>query len=112
VADNYASYRRYWRWAEADTSYGVSGKPNNGYTPDHGTSEWPTGALVIGTVTVAGNNASANDELFSYHRGGVNVVMGDGTVRFLGENVNIVVLRGLVTRNGKEVISDDDWAQN
>jgi prepilin-type N-terminal cleavage/methylation domain-containing protein len=108
----YSHYRRFWRWAEDVSSFGVSGKPNNGFTPDHGTSEWPTGALVIGGVTVAGNNASANNELFSYHRGGVNIVMGDGTVRFLGENVNIVVLRGLITRDGKEVISDDDWAQN
>ncbi|MGO9600353.1 MAG: DUF1559 domain-containing protein [Isosphaeraceae bacterium] len=106
-ADGLAEFRRYWRWAEADTSFGVSGKPNNGYTPDHATSEWPAAAM-----SFAGNNASANDELFSYHRGGVNVVMGDGTVRFLGENVNVVVLRALVTRNGKEVINDDDWAQN
>ncbi|MGO9600129.1 MAG: DUF1559 domain-containing protein [Isosphaeraceae bacterium] len=112
VADGYTSYRRYWRWAEPSSSFGVSGKPNNGFTPDHGTSEWPTATLVISGVTVAGNNAGANNELFSYHRGGVNVVMGDGTVRFLGENVNIVVLRALLTRDGKEVINDDDWASN
>ncbi len=99
--------RRYWRWAEADTSYGVSGKPNNGYIPDHETAQWesPPGAL-----NTAGNNASANDELFSYHRGGVNCAMGDGTVRFIGENINVVVLRALVTRNGKEVVNEDDWA--
>jgi hypothetical protein len=36
--------------------------------------------------------------------------MGDGTVKFLSENINVVVLRGLVTRNGKEVLNDDDWA--
>jgi prepilin-type N-terminal cleavage/methylation domain-containing protein len=112
VADNYASYRRFWRWAEPDTAFGVSGKPNNGYSPDHATSEWPAGVLTIGNITVVGNNAGANDELFSYHRGGVNVAMGDGTVRFLGENVNVVVLRALVTRNGKETIDDDDWASN
>ena len=106
VADGYSSYRRFWRWAEADTAFGVSGNPNNGYTPDHSTSEWPAGTQ---STTFAGNNASANDELFSYHRGGVNVVMGDGTVRFLSENLNILVLRALLTRNGKEVINDDDW---
>jgi prepilin-type N-terminal cleavage/methylation domain-containing protein len=111
VADNYASYRRFWRWAEPDTAFGVSGNPNNGYIPDHGTSEWPTGTLVVGSITIAGNNASANDELFSYHRGGVNVVMGDGTVRFLGDNISVVVLRALVTRNGNEAINDDDWSQ-
>jgi len=111
VAGGYKQYRRFWRWAEADTAFGVSGNPNNGYIPDHGTSEWPTGVLTVGTTTVAGNNASANDELFSYHRGGVNVVMGDGTVRFLGDNISVVVLRALVTRNGREIVNDDDWVQ-
>ncbi len=97
-------HRRMWRWAEADCAIGVSGRPNNGYTPDHENSEWPA------TNSTAGNNASANDEMFSYHRGGVNVAMGDGTVRFISETINVVVLRGLVTRAGKEVLSDDDWA--
>jgi prepilin-type processing-associated H-X9-DG protein len=98
--------RRYWRWAEADTAFGVSGRTNNGYTPDHELSEYaPTGQT-------AGNNASANDEIFSDHNRGANVVMGDGTVRFLGENINIVVLRALVTRDGKEVINDEDWVTN
>ena len=60
---------------------------------------------------LAGNNANANDELFSYHRGGVNIVMGDGTVRFLGNNISVVVLRALVTRNGNEIVNDDDWVQ-
>ena len=68
--------------------------------------------MIINNNVLAGNNAGANDELFSYHHGGVNVVMGDGTVRFLSENLNILVLRALLTRNGKEVIDDDDWAQN
>jgi hypothetical protein len=39
-------------------------------------------------------------------------VMGDGSVKFLAETINVVVLRGLVTRNGKEVINDDDWISN
>jgi prepilin-type N-terminal cleavage/methylation domain-containing protein/prepilin-type processing-associated H-X9-DG protein len=113
LADGYSSYRRFWRWAEADTAFGVSGKPNNGYTPDHAATEWPTGvAKDANGFAIAGNNAGANDELFSYHPGGVNVVMGDGTVRFVGENVNVVVLRALVTRNGMEVINDEDWVSN
>jgi len=106
LSGGYLLYRRFWRWAEADTAFGVSGNPNNGCFPDHSTSEWPSGA-----TTLAGNNANANDELFSYHRGGVNIVMGDGTVRFLGDNINVVVLRALVTRNGNEIVNDDDWVQ-
>jgi prepilin-type processing-associated H-X9-DG protein len=56
-----------------------------------------------------GNNAGANDELFSFHPGGVNVLMGDGSVRFLKDTVNVVTLRGLVTLKGGEVISADQY---
>ena len=35
--------------------------------------------------------------------------MGDGSVRFLKDNVNIVVLRGLVTPSGGETISGDAY---
>jgi prepilin-type N-terminal cleavage/methylation domain-containing protein/prepilin-type processing-associated H-X9-DG protein len=103
-ADGYGAIRRYWRWAEADTSYGVSGQPNNKYRPMYEASAW----LTTGYVT-AGNNAGANDELFSYHPGGVNVLMGDGSVRFLRDSINLVTLRSLVTLRGGEVLSSDSY---
>jgi prepilin-type processing-associated H-X9-DG protein len=98
--------RRYWRWAEPDTSYGVSGAPNNKFRPMYEATAWtnpPTNGITFG------NNAGANDELFSYHPGGVNVLMGDGSVRFLKDTVNVVTLRGLVTLKGGEVISADQY---
>ena len=51
--------RRYWRWAEPDEAYGVSGQPNNKFRPMRELTQFPT------TGTTAGNNAGANDELFS-----------------------------------------------
>src|SRR5271157_2346792 len=33
-ADGMSAARRYWRWAEPDASYGVSGQPNNKFRPD------------------------------------------------------------------------------
>ena len=33
-AGGYTYYRRFWRWAEPDESFGVSGAPNNKYRPD------------------------------------------------------------------------------
>jgi prepilin-type processing-associated H-X9-DG protein len=65
--------------------------------------------LPPGLLGTAGNNAGANDELFSYHPGGVNVLLGDGSVRFLKDTVNIVTLRSLVTLKGGEVISADNY---
>ena len=44
-----------------------------------------------------GNNAGNNDELASFHPGGVKSLFGDGSVAFLKDSVNVVTLRGLVT---------------
>jgi prepilin-type N-terminal cleavage/methylation domain-containing protein/prepilin-type processing-associated H-X9-DG protein len=43
----------------------------------------------------------------SNHPGGVNVLFCDGHVRFLKDSVNLATWRGLSTRAGGEVISDD-----
>jgi prepilin-type N-terminal cleavage/methylation domain-containing protein/prepilin-type processing-associated H-X9-DG protein len=98
--------RRYWRWAEPDTSYGVSGQPNNKFKPAYEQTPWQLPPGILGT---AGNNAGANDELASFHPGGVNVLMGDGSVRFIKDSINVVTLRSLVTLKGGEVISADAY---
>jgi prepilin-type processing-associated H-X9-DG protein len=95
--------RRYWRWAEPDQAYGVSGAPNNKFRPMNETAAWAQ------TGVTAGNNAGANDELFSFHPGGVNCVFGDGSVRFIKDTISVVTLRGLVTPKGGEVISADQY---
>jgi len=105
-AGGYDLYRRYWRWAEPDECYGVSGTPNNKYRPDHEASPW---GVPGGTFVAQGNNAGHNDELSSFHPGGVNILMGDGSVRFLKDSVSPVTLRALVTLNGGEVISADSY---
>ena len=94
---------RYWRWAEADAGFGVSGAPNNKFRPMNEPSAWST------SPTTAGNNAGANDEIFSYHPGGANCLFGDGSVRFLKSTINLLTLRGAVTLSGGEVISADQF---
>ncbi|MGE5195121.1 MAG: DUF1559 domain-containing protein [Deltaproteobacteria bacterium] len=101
------------RWADPDNGSGVSGPPtqdpnsplylgsltqiiNNWKTPLGGPAQCPWGI----------NNCGPNDEPFSQHPGGCNALFGDGRVRFLAENTNILVIRALCTRKGKEPISD------
>ncbi len=113
-ADGLAAARRYWRWAEPDASYGVSGQPNNKFPYTHETADWPTPPGVDGTgkftgTTSAGNNAGNNDELASFHPGGVNCLFGDGSVHFIRDTVNVVTLRALVSITGGEVISSDAY---
>jgi prepilin-type processing-associated H-X9-DG protein len=43
------------------------------------------------------NNCGPNDEIFSFHGTGANVVFGDGHVAFLNEAIDAIVLRRLCT---------------
>jgi prepilin-type N-terminal cleavage/methylation domain-containing protein len=40
----------------------------------------------------------------SFHAGGVNVLLGDGTVRFVKDSINLNAWRALSTRNGGEIL--------
>jgi prepilin-type N-terminal cleavage/methylation domain-containing protein/prepilin-type processing-associated H-X9-DG protein len=95
--------KRYWRWADPDNAFGVSGAPNNKFRPQCETAAW------LQTGVTGGNNAGANDELFSFHSGGVNALFGDGSVRFIKESISPVTLRALVTKSGGEVVSSDAY---
>ena len=45
----------------------------------------------------------------SRHPGGVNLVLADGSVRFVKDAVALTVWRALGTRNGNEAISANDF---
>jgi prepilin-type processing-associated H-X9-DG protein len=42
----------------------------------------------------------------SYHSGGVNVLLGDGSVHFVRDSIDPATWRALATRNGGEVVGD------
>jgi hypothetical protein len=44
--------------------------------------------------------------LFSWHVGGAQVVLGDGSVRFLSQNMSNQALASLISRAGGEVLGD------
>ena len=45
----------------------------------------------------------------SYHPGGVNVTMADGSVKFIKDSINLQTWMALGTRAGGEVISSDSY---
>jgi prepilin-type N-terminal cleavage/methylation domain-containing protein/prepilin-type processing-associated H-X9-DG protein len=59
------------------------------------------------------NNSMANMPMVvppsSQHPGGVNVLFGDGSVKFVKNSIALDTWRGLGTRNGGEVISADSY---
>jgi hypothetical protein len=54
-------------------------------------------------------NCENNDEIYSFHPGGANVVCADDSVHFLSANTNINVVAALITRAGGEVITDNPF---
>ncbi|GAA4434027.1 DUF1559 domain-containing protein [Bremerella cremea] len=49
-------------------------------------------------------NGGAEEAAGSWHPGGAHFLMGDGSVRFLSENMNMSTYQGLSTRNEGEVL--------
>ncbi len=106
-----AGTRRFWRWAEQDNGFGVSGDPtlntttasykiinNNFISP---ASDGPTTCNWKTT-----NNCGPNDEIFSFHTGGAMVVFADGHVAFLKDSLSPVAVAALVSRAGGEATPD------
>jgi len=98
--------RRFWRWAEPDSGYGVSGFQAGAY--DAGTAINNTAAPLGGSTSTCvwapQNNCGNNDEIFSFHTGGALAVFCDGHVGFLPNSMDRRVTRMLVTPNGSETI--------
>jgi len=88
--------RRFWRWAEPDTAIGISKPINNNKSPQGGPVACPW------TM----NNCGLFDEIFSFHAGGAFVLLGDGSVRFLSESLDLTTYRGLLTPQGGEVLGE------
>jgi prepilin-type processing-associated H-X9-DG protein len=47
--------------------------------------------------------------MYSLHPGGANVLMGDGSVRFIKQSIDLLTWMTLCSRNGGEVISADAY---
>ena len=63
---------------------------------NYGTSGYTT-APTTGSLAAPGTEGTSQP--FAFHLSGLNVLFGDGAVRFIDEDINIGVISALVTRN-------------
>jgi prepilin-type N-terminal cleavage/methylation domain-containing protein/prepilin-type processing-associated H-X9-DG protein len=54
-------------------------------------------------------NCSNDEEVYAFHTGGANAVFADGHVQFLKAGMDIRIMARLITRAGREVVSDNDF---
>jgi prepilin-type processing-associated H-X9-DG protein len=101
--------RRVFAWADADAvSNGYSG-PSNAIAPGSRVAQLnnyasPPGGPAACRWSV--NNCGPNDEPFAFHRGGVNATMGDGSVRFLADTIDGVVVKWMVGAKDGETVNE------
>jgi prepilin-type N-terminal cleavage/methylation domain-containing protein len=95
------------RWADPDNGSGVSGPPNMTAGSSQNiinNNSTPKGGPVVCPWSI--NNCGPNDEPFSLHTGGAQCLLGDGSVRFLSENLDRETIRRLCARNDGEVLGE------
>ncbi len=80
---------------------GVWASHNKGFLVDGAQVDGNT-AIRPGTCSV---NCSNDNEVYSFHPGGANVLMTDGSVSFITASLPIEQLAAMVSRNGSEVVA-------
>ena len=78
-------------WGDPDSWFGINGA--NRLLGTQGTG--PTAV-----------NGSSDNEIYGFHPGGANVLLGDGSVRFLSESVTLAMVSAFVSRQGGEILPD------
>jgi prepilin-type N-terminal cleavage/methylation domain-containing protein/prepilin-type processing-associated H-X9-DG protein len=111
AAPGVTTQRSFWRWAEPDNGFGVSGPGDAATTADsfgtQGTAaqrakvinnnKYPFGGPTTCSWLLIKGNCGPNDEVFSNHGPGANICFMDGHVVFLDENIDSIVMRRLVS---------------
>jgi prepilin-type N-terminal cleavage/methylation domain-containing protein len=89
-----------WGWADINNGFSLDGTGTNGINNDTSSSGVVTLAPGGGTCLI---NCSNDSEFYSFHTGGAQVLMGDGAVRFLSENISGQTLIAIATRNRGDI---------
>ena len=105
-ASNAATVTDYkgWRWCYGALGFGSF---NTIQTPSD--TQFPVGGCRTGSTNEAWLDGAWSVGSSSAHPGGANVLMGDGSVRFIKSTIARVTWMSLGTKNGGEVISADAY---
>lgn len=80
-------------WAAMQGPFSLNGSSNDG-------------SLINGYCAM---NCTNDNEIYSFHRNGANIVFADGSVHFLRSSTTILIMAALWTRAGGETIAELDF---
>ncbi|HBH53247.1 MAG TPA: prepilin-type cleavage/methylation domain-containing protein [Planctomycetaceae bacterium] len=89
-----------WGWADINNGFSIDGSNTAGLQNNTSSNGTPT---IVGQCIM---NCTNDSEFYSFHTGGIQTVLADGSVRFLSENMSAAVLAGLITLQGGEIVGD------
>jgi len=92
-------YTSRWTIVSGSTTGGGWADPENEFSV-HGFSE-----DCVTEGNKCGVNCCNRNEIFGFHPGGANIMLGDGAVRFLTKGTDIRIVARLVTRGAGEVVT-------
>jgi prepilin-type processing-associated H-X9-DG protein len=98
---------RLWQAGQAGPNQAIDGGPWDHYKGSiilQGTT--PDGTSKPGRCAV---NCSNDHEVYAFHTGGANAVFADGHIQFLKAGMDVRIMARLITRAGREVVSDSDF---
>ncbi len=90
--------RRVFAWADADAATNGYSGPSNAIAPGSRVAKINNFSSPVGgppECRWSVNNCGPNDEPFAFHTGGVNATLGDGSVRFLSDSTDGIVVKWL-----------------
>ena len=97
-------------WADIGNSGAIDGATADGTITNSAKKPSVVGNLPTCTAaTCPGNvfiNANNSSEFYSFHTGGAQVLMADGSVRFVSENISAVTLGAALTRSAGDVVGE------
>lgn len=95
-----------WGWADIQGGYSLDGSLTDGSVTGKSTCTTAGVCTLTSAVAPYPTNRTNDSEMYGFHVGGAQVLLCDGSVRFLAENVSAQVLGALATRAGGEVVGE------
>ena len=92
-----------WGWADFDNISGsLNGASQDGTLTNRTSGSAPYNTTIHGGC---GINCTNSSEFYSFHTGGMNISLTDGSVRFVSDSMSAEILAAIVSRAGREVAS-------